>query len=760
MEIVENLARLQAPFCTFAPKLQSLVVTAGVAKRSSSQKALEGFIERLDCDFESLQQFMKGRMEEVRRLVMEEGKDLSIYLADELRMLEAFCRLYVDGMRNVAILAEPADGSLAGLVFLLRVRGDRLHSRITDEGREVALRLNVNIFPPRALQKEEPSTNFERTAVKFWLPAEELFGLKLVCGAKLPLDLFLATANVDQVRISSIYFDTPHLAHYARRVRREEGSTLIRLRAYGECPTEAWVEMKTHHESWVRDQSKKERFKLPFSAAVDFLKGDISVENLFGITCSERNRQLALTVQEQISSGTIVPICSTDYHRSAYQSVPTKNEFVRVTIDSQFSVTNLRGKSIDDVITRLAHPESIVADAQASSKTSTFPFSIVETKIHGKQGEDGPSWLNEATKVAHPAPGFSKYQLGVASFVQHSTSGSGVCSPVWWKAMQKLSKKAAQESRPSLPDATPNAPAQAIAASSGILGASDSASSALIPRQAESPAEQASFSPSWLNMQSIPAMRIAQALLPPDAPGRGMDPRTTMKIEPKTHFANERTFIQWHSAALFLVTVAKLTSRRYEAFPSTPILLFLALVMMIYALWRYHWRRWALNSKRVQRFDDPIGPSIMTIALGIAILALFFSSFARTTTVDLASSPNSAGPKHWSHVIAGDVQGVVYSTEGDAVYIAYTDDVTIHLGFTAIPWTSARSYLAKFDRTSGYLQNAEVTHLVPCAVHALDRTYTHFLLGTECGSLVEIVDPFAAITDVPTSTMIGSEIIS
>eukprot|EP00397_Hematodinium_sp_SG-2012_P013825 GEMP01014049.1.p1 GENE.GEMP01014049.1~~GEMP01014049.1.p1 ORF type:complete len:445 (+),score=103.09 GEMP01014049.1:97-1431(+) len=400
MDISESLVRLEAPFSSFAPKLRSLSVAANVARRSTSRKALEAFIERLDCDFETLKEFTRGRMEEARRLVVEEGKDLAVYLANELRMLETFCRLYIEGMRNVARLAEPTDGSLAGLVFLLHVRGDRLHNRISDEGREVALRLNLSLFPPRASQKAEPNTRFERTAIKFWLPPEELFGLKLVCGANMPLDLFLATANVDQVRVSSVYFDTPHFSHYTRRVRREEGSTLIRLRAYGACPTEAWVEVKTHHESWVRDQSIKERFKLPFDGAVDFLRGAISVDDLFGTSGPEGTRQLALNVQDQISRRALVPICVTDYYRSAYQSVPTRNEFVRVTIDSQLTVTDLRHKTVEEIVQRLAHPEDIVTDTTSSTTSCDFPFSVVETKIHGSAVyTDGPPWLEKAMKV-------------------------------------------------------------------------------------------------------------------------------------------------------------------------------------------------------------------------------------------------------------------------------------------------------------------------------------------------------------------------
>ena len=68
------------------------------------------------------------------------------------------------------------------------------------------------------------------------------------------------TAKSDSGVITSIYYDSPSLACYFSRIRREEGAQLVRVRWYGapdatgpeklQPPpqSEVFIEIKTHHE--------------------------------------------------------------------------------------------------------------------------------------------------------------------------------------------------------------------------------------------------------------------------------------------------------------------------------------------------------------------------------------------------------------------------------------------------------------------------------------------------------------------------------
>jgi SPX domain protein involved in polyphosphate accumulation len=139
----------------------------------------------------------------------------------------------------------------------------------------------VSIKKTNSNQQETPTqtanssynSRFERSAVKYWLPEELLLQLKLELSRKLPLDPHLNVYK-DRVFVFSVYFDdygnlsdgssAGKFNFYQRRVKKEEGAQLIRLRTYGLAPSELFVEVKTHHESWVRDSSVKERSDLRF----------------------------------------------------------------------------------------------------------------------------------------------------------------------------------------------------------------------------------------------------------------------------------------------------------------------------------------------------------------------------------------------------------------------------------------------------------------------------------------------------------------
>jgi len=724
MDISESLGRLPPPYNSFASKLQSIAVSANVAQRSTSRKALEAFIERLDSDFDGFKEYLRGRMEEVRRLVAEDERDLALYLSLQLRTMEAFCRLYVEGLRKITNLAEPTDGSLSGLSFLVHIRGTRVQNRFLTESREIALRLNMALFPP-SVRDVQPSTCFERCSRKFWLPPEELFNLQVVCGTHLPLDIFLASANADRVRVSSIYFDTPQFGHYKDRVKQQEGSTLIRLRAYGLCPTEVWVEIKTHHESWVQDQSMKQRFKIPLSKLRDYLRGILPVDTLL-TEPTEEMIAISTKIQDQISRRLLIPTVRTDYYRSAYQSDATSGKFVRVTIDSNFSVVDLRGYNVEEALTVFSNPDP------TKEKISSFPFAVVETKIHGEAGSDvvHPPWLDDVMSLAMVADLFSKYQLGVATFVPHNT----ISLPTWWNyylQAHSCRKKEIDSKVIIAPIWNP-----------------DRGVTSMVQRNQEERTEHSSEPVSFPSSTGglAASIRMPQFIIPtalPQAAGAGV----SLKIEPKTHFANERTFIQWHSAALFLCTVAKLTGRsfwQYQWFPVVEMLFAMALLIMFYSLWRYHWRRRALLQRDTQRFDDPFGPTVMTCALAIAICVLISESSHAVgrTVLDVTSSANSLGPKQWSHLVDGSVQGVVYRKAKNIVYIAYHDTPMLYLGFFAVPWVNSQSYLAKFDTQSGFMQKMEITHLIPACVGALDWVEDHFMVGSADGSIVELKDPF------------------
>jgi len=151
---------------------------------------------------------------------------------------------------------------------------------------------------------------------------------------------------------------------YHTRMCGEEGARLFRLRWYGpvdyDNPSDkdVFVERKTHHESWVDEDSLKERFQTKWRKIPSYLAGTWDPHNHFQkcVVChcviylktanvifqkegkmkpadAEKSSELALQMQQQILGDRVKPSVRTTYNRTAFQ-LPTSNH-VRISLDTQ-----------------------------------------------------------------------------------------------------------------------------------------------------------------------------------------------------------------------------------------------------------------------------------------------------------------------------------------------------------------------------------------------------------------------------------------
>lgn len=103
--------------------------------------------------------------------------------------------------------------------------------------------------------------------------------------------------------------------------------------------------------------------------------------------------------------------------------------------------------------------------------------------------------------------------------------------------------------------------------------------------------------------------------------------KVPVKIEPKSYFACERTFMQWMHTSLWLLG-ASLTIISYS--DGDPIKLLygasilpVALSFTIYSLYQYHRRIGMLRTKSPGPYEDTRGPVVLSIMLMISILSQF-----------------------------------------------------------------------------------------------------------------------------------------
>jgi len=102
----------------------------------------------------------------------------------------------------------------------------------------------------------------------------------------------------------------------------------------------------------------------------------------------------------------------------------------------------------------------------------------------------------------------------------------------------------------------------------------------------------------------------------------------TQKVEPKLYFANERTFISWLQMAVVLsasaVGILAFTSQtggRAELFAM--MILPVALMFIVYAVFTYLWRLERIKEREAERWDDPYGPVLLTVIVIIALITQF-----------------------------------------------------------------------------------------------------------------------------------------
>jgi SPX domain protein involved in polyphosphate accumulation len=94
---------------------------------------------------------------------------------------------------------------------------------------------------------------------------EDVSRVKYVILQHLPVFLQKTMAGEsDSQLVNSVYLDNTSMELYHGRLDKTPGAIALRIRWYGTgTPELAFVERKTHRESWAGELSVKERFIIP-----------------------------------------------------------------------------------------------------------------------------------------------------------------------------------------------------------------------------------------------------------------------------------------------------------------------------------------------------------------------------------------------------------------------------------------------------------------------------------------------------------------
>ncbi|PNW74778.1 hypothetical protein CHLRE_12g510250v5 [Chlamydomonas reinhardtii] len=113
--------------------------------------------------------------------------------------------------------------------------------------------------------------------------------------------------------------------------------------------------------------------------------------------------------------------------------------------------------------------------------------------------------------------------------------------------------------------------------------------------------------------------------------------KVPMRVEPKSYFANERTFLSWMGMAITLGGVSSalvgfsgdsedttehlISKRTIDVI--TCIYSPLSILIMGYALFTYEWRSKFMRTKQIGFFDDKVGPITVAVLVLLTLLSIF-----------------------------------------------------------------------------------------------------------------------------------------
>ncbi|GJJ07063.1 vacuolar transporter chaperone [Clathrus columnatus] len=102
-----------------------------------------------------------------------------------------------------------------------------------------------------------------------------------------------------------------------------------------------------------------------------------------------------------------------------------------------------------------------------------------------------------------------------------------------------------------------------------------------------------------------------------------------VRVEPKVSFANERTFLSWLHFTVVLggLAVGLLNFGDRVSKISAGMFSFVAMGIMVYALYTYHWRAIQIRRGSREPYDDRLGPTILCLALLGAVIINFVMRF-------------------------------------------------------------------------------------------------------------------------------------
>ena len=528
-------------------------------------------------------------------------------------------------------------------------------------------------------------TSFERVTTKYWVSDENLYEVLLSSVQDLPLLVYGKKGgrilNQKEVRstdsslansslwtsfvtsISSVYFDSECMSMYSERLKRSEGAQLFRIRWYGSKPRgekNVFLELKTHHEKWIGDKSVKERCAIQEKDVPQLLDIDNSVwdeTRAYGIvqkanpTESEESIQklakLLLKMRATIVRFKLTACVRTKYTRVALQS--SSSNACRLTFDRDLMVINERGAAPSSTKSWCLEDH----DTLSHLDVVKVPYNVYEVKIAGEDGK--PNFVTELedSQAIVEAKKFSKFLSGASIF-----NTDKVSTLPWWSDEEKFapiynassSSDNAEGSltapsliqvqtpsrfcEPSSCSTTDDSDTLSISVRKPLMNQSSPTTVSSLPTTVSNVGQSdTNRRGSWISIRRRSSIFFKKEDDSVPSKPKPIASKQRLRVEPKSHFANERTFIQWISAALLFITFSQLLyilgasnpNITQQASIAGTWMIAMSLFIAVYALVIYYRRVYLMQNGKPYGYTDFFGPGLLTFAVisGVALILAF-----------------------------------------------------------------------------------------------------------------------------------------
>jgi SPX domain protein involved in polyphosphate accumulation/uncharacterized membrane protein YidH (DUF202 family) len=487
-------------------------------------------------------------------------------------------------------------------------------------------------------------SSFERTTIKYWVEEDNLAEVLLLASANAPLLVYGRTGRLTTkadclmrqsegnnnlwdslaTPISSVYFDSPKLGLYGSRIVRDEGSQLLRVRWYGTKPQgkdPIFIELKTHHEKWINSKSVKERVTIQaqdmdaFLASMKWKNEDalalvVKANPSLSGDSLQKSTTLLLTMHEMVVKKGLRPCVRSVYKRAAFQSAQSNS--LRLTVDRGVTLFNEASKNECDGGSWCLSDNDCATSGPHLVKQ--VPFAIFEVKLTSSE-MPGVIQAMEDQGIIVKAAKFSKFLTGVAAF-----NADKVDKLPYWTDYPAFAS--------FFNPPTKYLDLDQCSSTNSSYGSQMVTGSRSMKQRTKSATHQVRRTID--QVQGVPSSSKTRKTK--QSPPRIVS-KTPVRVEPKSYFANERTFIQWISGALLLVTVSAIIldfevqngAKLKAGFAMT----LCGALIVCYATFVYFRRLKLLSSGSPYGYIDRVGPLLLACSVLVGVVVLSFYYFYR-----------------------------------------------------------------------------------------------------------------------------------